>query len=354
MTLSLCMIVKNEEDVLGRCLNSCATLFDEIIIVDTGSTDNTINIAKKYTNKVYNFEWVDDFAKARNYSFSKNTCDYIMWLDADDVIPEPELEKLKLLKQVLNEKIDVVMLKYAISFDENNQPVFTYYRERILKASANPTWEDPVHEAITPWGNIVYYDIRIEHRKPSTHTSSGRNLKIYDNLVKSKIQLKPRQLFYYARELYFNNKYRKAINIFKKFLSTTNGYKENYIEACLNLSKCYQCLNQKENALKSLFSSFYYDTPRAEILCEIGNLYLIDNNYYSAIYYYTLATQCEKHTKSGGFVLEECYDFLPYLQLCVCYYYSGNYEKSKEFHLKAKHLKPNNPIVINNDKIFNS
>ena len=87
-TISLCMIVKDEEAVLDKCLKSVHDLVDEIIIVDTGSTDKTKEIAKKYTDKIYDFKWVDDFAKARNYSFSKATKDYIFWLDADDYMPE--------------------------------------------------------------------------------------------------------------------------------------------------------------------------------------------------------------------------------------------------------------------------
>ena len=99
-TISLCMIVKDEEKVLDTCLNSIHDLVDEIIIVDTGSTDKTKEIAQKYTDKIYDFKWVDDFAKARNYSFSKATKDYIMWLDADDYLPEEEKPKFKKLKKI--------------------------------------------------------------------------------------------------------------------------------------------------------------------------------------------------------------------------------------------------------------
>ena len=91
--ISLCMIVKNEEQVLDRCLNSVKDIADEIIIVDTGSTDKTKDIAKKYTNKVYDFKWINDFSKARNYSFSKASMDYTLWLDADDVILENDKKK---------------------------------------------------------------------------------------------------------------------------------------------------------------------------------------------------------------------------------------------------------------------
>ena len=78
------MIVRNEEDVLARCLDSVSSLVDEIIIVDTGSQDKTREIAARYTDHVYDFTWIDDFAAARNFSFSKATMDYQMWLDADD------------------------------------------------------------------------------------------------------------------------------------------------------------------------------------------------------------------------------------------------------------------------------
>ena len=77
-TISLCMIVKNEEMHIARCLESVAKLVDEIIIVDTGSTDRTAEIASGYTTKVYSHPWTDDFSDARNYSFSKAAMDYCM------------------------------------------------------------------------------------------------------------------------------------------------------------------------------------------------------------------------------------------------------------------------------------
>ena len=71
ITISLCMIVKNEEQVLRRCLESAKSFADEIILVDTGSTDNTKEIGKTYGGKIFDFPWRDDFAAARNEAFSK-------------------------------------------------------------------------------------------------------------------------------------------------------------------------------------------------------------------------------------------------------------------------------------------
>ena len=105
-SISLCMIVKNEEDVLGRCLDSVADLVDEIVIVDTGSTDRTREIAARFTDQIFDFPWQDDFAAARNESFAHATMDYCMWLDADDVLLEEDREKfLDMIDQALAGKI---------------------------------------------------------------------------------------------------------------------------------------------------------------------------------------------------------------------------------------------------------
>ncbi len=85
-TLSLCMIVKNEEQFLERCLQSVQGLVDEIIIVDTGSTDRTKEIARQFTDKIYDFTWVDDFSAARNESLKHATANWILVLDADEVL----------------------------------------------------------------------------------------------------------------------------------------------------------------------------------------------------------------------------------------------------------------------------
>ena len=81
---------ENEEEVLADCLSSVQDIVDEMIIVDTGSTDQTKDIAHSFSAKVLDFEWVQHFAKARNFAFSHATKEYILWLDADDVLLEED------------------------------------------------------------------------------------------------------------------------------------------------------------------------------------------------------------------------------------------------------------------------
>ena len=95
--MSLTMIVKDEENNLSNCLASVSGVFDEIVIVDTGSTDRTVEIARSFGARVFHFPWVDDFAAARNEALSHATGDYAFWLDADDVVEPDELGKLRAL-----------------------------------------------------------------------------------------------------------------------------------------------------------------------------------------------------------------------------------------------------------------
>lgn len=350
-TLSLCMIVKNEEKVLERCLHSVDGVFDEIIIVDTGSTDSTINIAKKYTNKVFEIEWIDDFSYARNFSFSKATSDYIMWLDADDVVSDINRKKLIEIKSNNSKDVDVYMLKYNTAFDENNKPTFSYYRERILKRTMNFKWKDEVHEAITPRGNIKYCDIEIEHRSIK-NVVSDRNLRIYEKIISSGKILTPRQKFYYSRELYYNEKYDEAIKSFNEFINSNEGWVENSINACLDLSYCYIVKKDLNNALVALFKSFLSDNPRAEIVCQIGYVFQLRKQYNLAIYWYKQALSIPINQKSGAFCMLDAYNYLPCIELCVCYYNLGDIENSIKYNNLAGKYKPNDKSYLNNLKFF--
>lgn len=346
-TLSLCMIVKNEQDVLQRCLSSCKNLFDEIIIVDTGSTDNTIQIAQKFTNKIYHFNWCDDFSKARNFAFSKSTSKYIMWLDADDVIPSKSLKKLLELKPNLT--ADTYMLKYDIAF-ANGKPTFSYFRERIVKNCPLATWNGVVHECITPFGKVEKLNISIHHKKQKIETST-RNLDIYKKTSRQR-PLTPREQYYYARELFDHKRYRASYTAFKKFVNSKQGWVENVIDALYIMSKIQGILGNTKTQIECLSKTFSFDSPRANICCALGDVYLKQQKCTQAIEWYKIATTCPDVSQKGGFVESQYYNYYPYLQMCYCYFCLGDNQTAYAYNKKAEKFCCSQ-ITKHNNEFFN-
>lgn len=351
ITISLCMIVKNEENVIARCLNSVKDIADEIIIVDTGSTDKTKEIAYGFTDKIYDFKWIDNFSAARNFSFSKATMNYILWLDADDVISEREKEKFIELKQTLLPVVDIVMMKYDVAFDEHGTVTLSYFRERLSKRINNYEWKEAVHEYLQISGIIINSDIHITHQKlrPS---SPGRNLLIYEKMISTGTDLTPRGLFYYARELSESGRYEDAIKYYNKFLDTGEGNQEDNIRTCSDLAICYHIKHDLQNMLKILLKSFEYDTPRAEICCHLGFYYLDKEEYDKAIVWYKIALQLKKPDEGWGFILHDYWGFIPNIQLSVCYDRLRNLKEAIKYNNEAAKYKPENTQVLLNKLYF--
>ncbi|HCW03128.1 MAG TPA: glycosyl transferase [Clostridium sp.] len=352
VTISLCMIVRDEEGTLARCLDSVKDIVDEIIIVDTGSVDKTKDLAKKYTSKVYDFQWIDDFSAARNYSFSKATKDFILWLDADDVILEEDRKKLKQLKEKLDTSIGMVMMQYNLGSDPQGKPLCSYYRERIVNRSLNFKWHDAVHEYLGPAGKIIKVEIAVTHKKEKQRSS--RNLDIFEKLIQSGKELSHRNYFYYARELNGQKRYLEAVKYYEKFLAEDGGLFSNYIDACIDLSKIYRKLVGKKKAVQTLLRAFEFGIPRAEICCELGRLYSEDKDYERAIAWFQIAAKLETPKNTLGSVIHDCYNYFPYAEMSICYFKLDNLKAAIEYNEKAAQFKPYSKVVQSNRKYFNS
>ncbi len=278
-----------------------------------------------------------------------------MWLDADDVIEEKEILKLIALKSELNDlNVDIVMLPYCAAFNSEGKSVFTYYRERIIRNNAGFTWKGAVHESIEPAGNIIYRSAAVYHKKSENAELTDRNLRIFEKLLKENGYLTPRDEFYYARELYYHRNYVSALAWIKKFLDENDGWIENKIEACRLMSSCCDMLNDKKAALSALFNSFMYGEPRAETCCGIGSLYFENGDYKTATFWYKTALKCEKKAQSGGFVQDECYDYIPLIQLCVCSYRLGDISSAYNYNEYAARVYPSSEAVKHNRQYFKS
>lgn len=349
ITISLCMIVKDEEDVIGRCLESVSELVDEIIIVDTGSSDRTKDIVKNYTNHIVDFQWIDDFAAARNFSFQQATQDYILWLDADDIFTEEDQEKFILLKQSLPPSTDAVSLNYQLSFDEEGNVSSQLRRYRLVKRENNFQWIGAVHEFLSVSGNLVDGDAAVTH-SPLSHDSE-RNLRIYRKLIDSGETLSPRDTFYYANELMDHNLFEEASSYYKRFLNSKLGWVEDNIRACLKLANCYYELNDKESALHVTLQTLIYDVPRPEPCCRLGYYFMEQGKNEAAIHWYHQALLYE-NLQHISFQNTAFSTWVPHLQLCVLYDRLKQFDKAYHHNELARKYKPMDDRIVGNKKYF--
>lgn len=336
-TLSLCMIVKDEELALPRVLNVAHVFADEIIIVDTGSTDKTAELALNADCKVYPFEWTDDFASARNYAFSLAKSDYVMWLDADDVITEERARKLASLKRNLT--ADVVMLPYYMG----EPPSLVFWRERILKRNMGFVFKGRIHEAIEVRGNIIYENIPVVHNKLKG-SDPKRNLRIFEKMLKENGDFSGREAFYYGSELYYNGFNDKAEFWLNKSLRDV-GTSADKGQASLFITNIKTSLSEKkETLIKGLSYAFAPD-----LLCPLGDIFLSENNLKAAKACYLTALVADEHIT---FSSPELSYYMPHIRLCYCYWHLGDKTKAKFHNNMALKAKPNDIYALANAKLF--
>jgi glycosyltransferase involved in cell wall biosynthesis len=350
VTVSLCMIVKNEEATLERCLSSVRELVDEIIIVDTGSTDGTKELAARYADRIADFEWVDDFAKARNYAFSLATMEYILWLDADDVVLPADAEKLRAVLSSMEWNVDSVSMHYNLSFDEEGRPAASLRRNRLVKRERNFQWIGLVHEYLEVSGNVMYSDIGITHRR--MHQNSTRNLRIYEARMASNETFTPRDTFYFANELRDNKQWERAAAVYEQFLQMPGGWVEDKISACARAADCLAELGRFSEAKNKVIQSFAYALPRAEQCCRLGYYFMQSGEYEEACLWYEQALALPKPSEPNAMIELACWTWLPHLQLCVCYDRLGRREQARSHNEKAASYVPNDSRVLANRRYF--
>jgi|GEM_PF-2224771 len=166
-SVSLCMIVKNEADNLADCLRSVGDFPAEIIVVDTGSTDGTAAIAESFGAKVYRFDWIDDFAAARNESLRHSTGDWIFWLDADDRVPPRSLVQLK--QAVASGRADAFRCRMVSPLGGDTPTVNVALYTLLFHNYRGVQFEGAIHEtptdsAIRQGLTLANTNIVIEHR----------------------------------------------------------------------------------------------------------------------------------------------------------------------------------------------
>jgi glycosyltransferase involved in cell wall biosynthesis len=208
-TLSVCMVVKNEQVTLGPCLNAVKSIADEIIVVDTGSTDRTPDIAGIFGARVFSFDWKDDFSAARNYSLEKATGDWILILDADEIIAREDLIHAKHAIQSCKNRPTAFSMEtrnythvanaFGWQANDGRYPLqeaglgwFPSLKIRLFPRLPNINFSFPVHELVEPSVRaaglqIVRSEIPIHHYGHLNESKNKRKARAYFNIGYAKL-----------------------------------------------------------------------------------------------------------------------------------------------------------------------
>lgn len=332
ITVSLCMIVKNEEKILARCLDSVADLMEEIIVVDTGSTDGTKRIAAGYTDKVYDFTWTGDFSEARNFAFSKAGMEYIYSADADEVLDGRNREAFRRLKETLLPEIEIVQMYYANQLSYGT--IYNFDRElrpKLFKRLRTFRWQGAIHEQVglTP----VIYDSEIEicHRPENNH--KDRDLAAFARMIQNGGRPDKRLHNIYAKELFISGEERDFL--------TAGPFFEN---SCLDVGRDMDeikeaaCVAARAARIEGDVARFFKYAMKvtacdgcAEICCELGDYYLTSGDIDEAIvWYYNAAYETE------SILSVKCSGEIPLRGLAECYRMLGNEKQAAEYERLAQ------------------
>lgn len=258
--ISLCMIVKNEEKNLSKCLNAVKSKVNEIIIVDTGSTDKTKDIAKKYTDKVFDYTWNDDFSAARNFSISKSSNDWILVIDADEIVNS--FNKKTIIEFIKNNEKVVGRIKRINTFEDSTGVKKQFERVNRLFNKKYFNYQGIIHEQIVAKSSEDYYtldvDIIADHIGYEKEVLNRTNkIKRNKDLLEKAILSNDKDPYLYyqlGKTYYLEKDYISAIRNFEASIKAGADVKYEYVEdliesygyALINSEKFGEALNLKE------------------------------------------------------------------------------------------------------------
>jgi tetratricopeptide (TPR) repeat protein len=252
VTVSLAMIVRDEAATLPRLLESVAGAFDEIVIVDTGSKDATVELARPHADQIVRITWPDDFAAARQAAFDHATGDWVCWLDGDDVVRGAE--HIRSLTETAPADVHGFYWRYIVARDALGHPTCEFWRERCVRNDGSFRWEGRVHEALCGTGPVRLERselVMVEHHSPSDREERkrGRNLALLEReLAESEGHAPARLYFYLGRERDGMGQAEAAREAFEECASRSTWDEERYMTQ-LHLSDLHRRAERYEEAI---------------------------------------------------------------------------------------------------------
>ena len=323
---SLAMIAKDASTTLEAALNSVRPFCDELVVVDTGSTDGTPDLARTLGAKVSYFQWNHDFSAARNQSFLRSSGEWIYWMDADDVVAEENIGHFLELKAFLAGKtvFDAVWTNVR-SFDGAGQLLHTWSKPRVVRRAAGVLWSGVVHETLDVATNrsTFWPSAWIDDYATALRPKTTRNLELLERAVANGDR-SPNHLYSLANELRDHERLGMAVATYRDYLEVGHGWRR--FDALMSLARCQQQLGSVNGARATLLRAIGEDPTRADGFIALGEMAYEQRQWKAAIPFFQAVIGMER--PSSGRTVESYYAWFPFDRLAICYSELGRFDEA--------------------------
>ncbi|MDQ1271395.1 MAG: hypothetical protein QG591_25 [Planctomycetota bacterium] len=355
-TLSACMIVKNEEKFLFQCLESIKNAVDEIIIVDTGSTDRTIEIAQSSGAKVYHHPWKNSFSEARNHSLRYASCDWVLQIDADEALEQADIPFLH--KLLTDDSYNAI---FVAIYSELPGGRSKHYYTRVFRRG-NAHYAGIVHNQLIFEGKAFQSEVKFYHYGYNLSEQEMQNkYKRTGDLLRQQLAENPNNIFVitnlirnYRNEYNFN----KVIELGEKGLSlselqTDFDSKNHRQRIYIDLAYAFVNTNQLDMAEKVCKDAIKEHPDSLDILFVMGEILLKKELLNDALHYfkkYLIIKDRENRKPSFNLSIVDSYyyEHRAYDNIGVCYEGLGLISEAEVAYKKAIELNNKEPLYYSN------
>ncbi|MBI5700573.1 glycosyltransferase [Candidatus Saganbacteria bacterium] len=359
MSISACMIVKNEEEMLKRTLLVLKQGVDEIILVDTGSTDNTIKVAEENSAKIFHFKWIDNFSAARNESLKRAKSDWIIWIDADEMIKIEDWANLKEFLKTAKEDA------YSLEIRECKPGTYnyddTYSRVKVLRNNKGIHFERAFNEQLYSTEgkavsgevipNVAIYHWGARLTKDAKELKKERNIRILQAQVESNPN-DPYFHFFLASNYNEIGKTEEAVSEFRKTIDLTPS--ENIlISAYTSIAFGLYKLKRAKEAFNMAKAAMAIDPNEAGAYCLIGLILGGAGSYKEAIDILEYASKIDPTKARSASQNLRNTKYLPFYYEGIVYQMAQDKVKAKEAFKKAYEFEKSEEVVQKLEELKN-